>query len=149
MIEEFVPMDRRPDDFYERFMEQRNQKINNPGKSGMEDSFPLPIEPLGTTPVKLPQKRVSNTSNEFGVNSPHVLSPAMPKTSDNSQPHPISLTPIQQFIENSENVRPRSLNIIVRSPIIWTQSRSFARALAKDTNFRILIALYTPFCMLI
>ena len=38
MIAEYVPMDQRPDDFYERFMEQRFQKINNPGQSSMEDS---------------------------------------------------------------------------------------------------------------
>ena len=112
MIEEFVPMDRRPDDFYERFMEQRIQKINNPGQSGAEDSLPFPIEPLRTAPVTLPQKRVSNTGSDSGVNFPHVLSPAMPITSDNSQPHlipstsrmnPLSgpLTPGQQFIFNS------------------------------------------------
>ena len=56
MIEEYVPMDRHPDDFYERFMEQRTQKINNPGQSGMEESLPFPIEPLRTAPVPLPQK---------------------------------------------------------------------------------------------
>ena len=78
----------------------------------MEVSLPFPIEPLGTTPVSLPQKRVSNTSSDSGVNSPHVLSPAMQMTPDNSQPHLIPstlrmnppsgpLTPIQQFINNS------------------------------------------------
>ena len=112
MIEEYVPMDHRPDDFYERFMEQRIQKINHPSQSSMEDSLPFPIEPLRTAPVSLPQKRVSNTSSDSGVNSPHVLSPAMPKTPDNSQPllipsfsrmSPASgpLTPIQQFNNNS------------------------------------------------
>ena len=54
MIEEYVTMDRRPDDFYERFMEQRIQKINNPGQSGMEDSLPFPTEPIRTAPVTLP-----------------------------------------------------------------------------------------------
>ena len=78
MIEEYVPMDRRPDEFYERLMEQRIQK--NPEQSGIEDSLPFPIETLCTTPVTLPQKRVSNTSSDSGVNSPHFLSPAMPKT---------------------------------------------------------------------
>ena len=105
-------MDRRPNDFYERFMEQRIQKINNPGQSGMEDSLPFPIEPLRTAPVTLPQKRVSNTSSDSGVNSSHVPFPAMPITPDNSQHHLIPstsrmnppsgpLTPIQQFINNS------------------------------------------------
>ena len=78
----------------------------------MEESLPFPIEPLRTVPVSLPQKRVSNTSSDSGVNSPHVLSPATPITPDNSQPHLIPstsrmnppsgpLTPIQQFITNS------------------------------------------------
>ena len=112
MIEEYVPKDRCPDNFYERFMKQRFQRINSPGQSSMEDSLPFPIEPLRTTPVTFQQKRVSNTSSDSGVNSPHVLSPAMPITPDNSQPHlipstsrtnPFSgpLTPIQQFIKKS------------------------------------------------
>ena len=94
MIEEYVPVDKRHDDFYERFMEQRNQKINNPKPPGMEDSLPFPNEPLRTAPVTHPQKRVSTTSSDSGVNSPHVLSPAMPKTSDNSPvlPYNINLT---------------------------------------------------------
>ena len=112
MIKEYVPTDRRQDDFYEKFKEQRIQKINNPGQSNMEDSLPFSIEPLRTAPVTFPQKRVSNTSSDSGVNSPHVLSAAMPITPDNSQPHLIpstsrmnpprgSLTPIQPFIINS------------------------------------------------
>ena len=113
MIEEYVAMEQRPDDFYERFMEERFQKINHPSQSGMEDSIPFPIEPLRTAPVSVPQKRVSNTSSDSGVNSPHVFfSPAMPVTPDNSQSYLIPstsrmnpltgpLTPIQQFIKNS------------------------------------------------
>ena len=54
MIEDYVPMDRHPDDFYERFMEQRPHKINNPEQFEIEDSLPFPIEPLRTTPVSLP-----------------------------------------------------------------------------------------------
>ena len=112
MIEEYVPMDRHLDYFYERFMEQRIQKVNKPGQSGMKESLPIPIEPLRTAPVSFPQKRVSNTSSDSGVNFLHVLSPAMPITPDNSRPHlkpstarmnPPSgpLTPIQQFNNNS------------------------------------------------
>ena len=112
MIEEYLPMDRHPDNFYERFMEQRIQKINHSGQSSMEDSLPFPIEPLRTAPVTIPQKRVSNTSSNSGVNFPHALSPAMPLTPDKSQPHLIPptsrmnppsgpLTPIQQFNNNS------------------------------------------------
>ena len=64
MIEEYVPMDQRHNDFYERFMEQRIQEINKAEQSGMEDSLPFPTEHLGTAPVSLPQKRVSNTSSD-------------------------------------------------------------------------------------
>ena len=74
MIEEYAPMDRCHDDFHERFMEQRIQKISNPEQPGTEDSLPFPFEPLRTTPVILPQKRVSTTSSDSGVNSRHVLS---------------------------------------------------------------------------
>ena len=111
-IEEYVPNDRHPDDFYERFLEQRFQKINNPAQSGMENSLPFPIEPNRKVPVTLSQKRVSITSSDSGVNSPHVLSPAMPITPDNSQSYLVpstsrtnlsngALTPIQQFTNNS------------------------------------------------
>ena len=73
-------------------MEQRLHKINNPEQFGMEDSLPFLIEPLRTAPVTLPQKRVSNTSSDSGVNSSHVLSPAMPVTPDNSQSYLIPST---------------------------------------------------------
>ena len=56
MIEEYVPIDRRHDDFYERFIEQRFQKINNSKQAHTEDSLPFPIEPLRTAPVTLPHK---------------------------------------------------------------------------------------------
>ena len=84
MITEYVPMDRRHDDFYERFLEQRFQKIKDPQQSGMEDSLPFIVEPLRTAPVTLPQKRVSYTRSDSGVNSSHVLSEAMPISPDNS-----------------------------------------------------------------
>ena len=54
MTEEHVAMDRRHDDFYERFMKQRIQQTNNPKKSGMEDYLLFPIEPLCTALVTLP-----------------------------------------------------------------------------------------------
>ena len=92
MIEKYVPIDRHHDDFYEKIMEQRIQKIKNPEKSGMEDSLPFPIEPLRIAPLTLPQKRLSNTSRDSGVNSPHLLFTAMPITPDNSQPHLIPST---------------------------------------------------------
>ena len=116
MIKAYVPMDRRPDDFYERLTEQRIKKLNNTEQSGMENTLLFPIEPLRTAPVTFPQKRVSNTSSDSGVNSFHVLSPAMPITPCNSQPHPIpstsrmnpssgTLTPNHQFIHNSRKLK--------------------------------------------
>ena len=98
-------------------MEQRIQKINKLEQSGMEDSLPFPIEPLRTAPVTLPQKRVSNTSSDSGVNSSHVFSPAMPITPDNSQSYLIPstsrmhppirpLTPIK-FIKSSRNSKTK------------------------------------------
>ena len=118
MIEVYVPMDRRYDDFYEQFTEQRFQNINNPTQANTEDSLPFPIEPLRAAPATLPQKRVSNTSSDSGVNSPQVLSPAMPITPDNSQSYPIPstsrinppsepFTPIQQFINKSRNCKTK------------------------------------------
>ena len=95
MIEEYEPMDRRHNDSYERFMEQRIQKLNNFKQPSMENSLTFPIETLRTAPVTLPPKRVSNTSSDSGVNSPHVLSPALPVTPDNShnfQPYLIPST---------------------------------------------------------
>ena len=119
MIEGHMPMDRRHDDFYERLMQQRIQKLNNSKQPCMKDSLPFPIEPLRTAPVTLPQKRVRNTSSVSGVNSPHVLSPAMPVTPDNSH-HLVPstsqmnhssgpLTPVQQFISNSRKSKNKEL----------------------------------------
>ena len=127
MLEKYVPMDRRPDDFYEKFMEQRIQKINNPGQLAMEDSLPFPIEFLRTSPVTLPQKPVTNNSSDSGVNSPPVLSPAMPITPDHSQPYFIQstsrmtpptgpLTPIQQFIINSRKSKRKEPKNIRSQP---------------------------------
>ena len=92
-------------------MEYLIQKLNNPEQPDFEDSFPFLIESLREAPATLPRKRVSNTSRDSGVKSPHVLSPAMPVAPDISQPHLLPstsrmnppngpLTPIQQFIQN-------------------------------------------------
>ena len=78
--------------FYECFMEQRFQKLNNFEKPSMEDSFPFSIEPLRTAQVTLAQKGVSNTCSDSGFNSSHVLSPAMPITPDNLQPYLVPST---------------------------------------------------------
>ena len=87
MIEEYVAMDQRHDDFYERFMKRRLQKLKNLERSGMEDSLPFPIESFRTAPVTRPQKRAINSSNDSGVNSAHVLSLTMTITCEKLQPY--------------------------------------------------------------
>ena len=142
MIGEYMRMDRRPDGFYERFMEQRFQKINSHGQSIMEDSLPFPIEPLRTAPVTLPQKRVSNTSSDSEVNSPQALSPAMPLTPDNSQSyhipftsqmHPSNgpLTPIQQFITSNRKSKTKEPKYN-RSQPDHPDSQSFLRSRTRQ-----------------
>ena len=86
MIEEYVPSDTHRDDFYERFMERRVQQLNNPQETTKGDSIPFPIVPLSSAPTVLPPKRISNTSDDSGVNSPPTLSPTI-------QPQPISYSP--------------------------------------------------------
>ena len=153
MIEKYVPLGRRQDDSFERFMEQWTQKLNNSEQPDTEDSLPFRNEPLRAAPTTLPRKRVINTSSECGVNSPHVLSPAMPLTPDISQPHPIPstsrmnlpsrpLTPIQQFIHNSLNRRTRNLSTIVLNPIIRTNSLFFTHSLARDQTLIFVCILY-------
>ena len=111
-------MDRRHDDFYEGFIEERIPKVNNSEQPSMEDTLSFLIEPLRTAPVTLPQKRASNTSSDSGVNSPHIFSPAMPIPPDNSQPYFIPstsrmnppsgpLTLIQQFVKNSRKSKTK------------------------------------------
>ena len=121
MIGEYVPMERRRDDFLERFREHWIQELNNFEQPSIENSLPFPIEPLRTALATLPQKRVSNTSSDSGGNSPQALSLAMPVTPDKSQPHlvpstsrmnlPIGpLTPFRQFNINSrksKNKQPK------------------------------------------
>ena len=146
MIEEYLPVDRCHDDFYERFMEERIHKLNNSEQPGMEDSLPFPFESVRAAP-SLPRKRVSNTSSDSGVNSPHVLSPALSITPDNSQPNlmPSSsrmnppsgpLTPIQQFIHNSrksENKEPKYNRTQLDHP---DGSLCFELGLDKAINFK-------------
>ena len=43
MFKEYVRLYRRHDNFLERFMEQRIQKLNNPEQAGMEKSLPFPF----------------------------------------------------------------------------------------------------------
>ena len=119
MIEEYVLMDQRHDDFYEKFIDQRIQKLNNSEQPGFENSLLFPIEPLRAAPVRLSRKRVSNTSSYSGVNSLHVLSrarPATPASSHHLQPYLTpstsrinpprgSITPVQQFSHNNRKYK--------------------------------------------
>ena len=59
-------------------MERRVQQLNNPKKTTKGDSIPFPIVPLSSTPTVLPPKRISNTSDDSGVNSTPTLSPTIP-----------------------------------------------------------------------
>ena len=146
-----MPKDRRRDGFFERFMEQRIQKFNNSEQPSMEDSLPFLMEPLRTAPVTLPQKRVSNTSSDSGVNSPHNLSPAMPINLDNSQPYlipstsrmnppSVTLTRLQQFINIShktKNKEPKYNRLRPDHPDSQSVLRTCTRQIYKH-NFLIL-----------
>ena len=103
MIEEYVPSDTPRDNFYVRFMKRRAQQLNNSKETANDDSIPFPIVPLPTTPTVLPTKRISNTSDNSGVNSPLTFSPTIP-------PQPISHSP-RTPINNS------SASQIITSPI--------------------------------
>ena len=118
IIEEHLPMNRRHDNFFEIFMEQGFQQLNNFEQPSMEDSLPSPIETLRTAPLTIPQKRVSDINSDSGVNSPHVLSPAVPKTPDISQPYLVPsslranspsgpLNPNQQLINLGRKSKPK------------------------------------------
>ena len=78
MIEEYVPLDTHRDNFYEQFMERWVEQLNNPKENAKDDSIPIPIVPLPSAPTVLPPKRISNTGDDSGVNSPPALSPTMP-----------------------------------------------------------------------
>ena len=83
MIEENVPSDHQNDNFYERFMEQRAQDLNNPSTTEEHDSFPFPIEPLRSFLPTNTLKQSSTHSNFSGITSPlassrtPVLSPTI------------------------------------------------------------------------
>ena len=88
MIEEYVPHDQRHDDFYERFLEQRIEKLNSFTVPPAEDTVPVPIRPLPTAPVVALHKRGSITSSASGVGLPHVFSPTLPITPEKLPQHP-------------------------------------------------------------
>ena len=67
-------------------MELRVQQLNNPKETTKSDSLPFPIVPSSSAPTVLPTKRISNTTDDSGVNSPPTLFPTIP-------PQPISHSP--------------------------------------------------------
>ena len=119
MIEEYVPSDTHRDDFYERFMERRVQKQNNPNDTATDDSTPFPKVPLSSAPTVRRTKRISNTSDDSGVNSLPLFSATIPPQPINHSPRtPINnpstsqiitspkppsqpLTPIQRLIHHN------------------------------------------------
>ena len=126
MIEEYVPSNYPSDSFYERFMEQRAQDLNNPSTAEERDSFPFPIEPLRSISPTTKPKRSSLHSDDSGITSPPassrtpVLSPEIPVGTSTAGPSPSQyaqpvqmpslehLSPIQQFIRNSATRMARS-----------------------------------------
>ena len=91
----------------------------NSEETAKDDSIPFPIVPSSSAPTVLPAKRISNTSDDSGGNSPPTLSPAIPpqpirhsprtpmSNPSTSQvitsPIPLSqpLTPIQRLINHN------------------------------------------------
>ena len=56
IVEKYAPSDTQHDDFYERLMERRVQKLNNPNDTATDDSISFPIVPLSSPPPVLPTK---------------------------------------------------------------------------------------------
>ena len=101
MIEEHVPSDKHRDDFYERFTERRVQKLNNPNDTATDDSILFPIVPLSSAPTVLPTKRISNTSDDSGVNSSPTFSPTIPPQPINHSPRTPTLNPSTSHMTTS------------------------------------------------
>ena len=99
-IEEYVPSDTDRDDVYERFLERRVRKLNDPKAIATDNSVPFPIVPLSSVPPVLPTKRISNTSDDSGVNSPPTSSPTIPPQPINQSPRtPIKNPSTSQIIK--------------------------------------------------
>ena len=115
--------------FYERFMEWRVQKLNDPKAIATDNSIPFPIMPLSSASTVLPTKRISKTSDDSGINSSPTLSPTIPPQSINHSPRTLinnpspsptitspippsqPLTPIQRLIHHNtrqyQNIEPK------------------------------------------
>ena len=146
LIEEYVPHDQQKDDnFYERFLEERNGKLNSSTKPLAEDLIPFPIRFLPTAPAITSNKRDSFTGSDSGVGSPHVFSPTLPITPEQlpqrsretmiEQPSTSApsrpLTPIQQMLRNHRKSKAREPRF-VRSQPHDPNSQSALRTLTRQ-----------------
>ena len=123
MIEEYVPSGHQNDRFYERFMEQRTPDLNNPSITEVHDSFPFPIEPLRSIRPQTSRNDLvyiltllelllhllllaphAITCNPYGNINHHPSSSQQAQTAQLSPRE--HLSPIQQFIRNSEQCHP-------------------------------------------
>ena len=135
MIENYVPVDRRKNDFFERFMEQRYQKLNNTEQPSIADFRPFTIEPFRTVPTALPRKRISSTSSDSGVISSHLLAPSMPVTPDNFhnlQPYPMSST----FSRDLVSVSPSRLQFNNSLTTVGTTGTKIVITIVLFLSFR-------------
>ena len=121
IIEEYVPHDKRHDDFCEQFLEQGIGKLNSFTEPFATEPIPFPIRLIPTVPIVASHKRDSLTSSDSGVGSPHVFSPTLPITFEQLPQHPKEteteqpstsaptrpLTPIQQVLRNSRKSKAR------------------------------------------
>ena len=80
-------------------MERRVHQLNDPKETATDDSIPFPIVPLSSAPTVLPTKRISDTSDDSGVNSPPTFLPTIPPQSINHSPRtPINTPSTSQII---------------------------------------------------
>ena len=123
MIKEYVPSDHQNDNFYERFMEERNRDLNFPSTAEEHDFIPFPIEPLRSVPSIHKSKRSSMQSNDSGITSPFassrtpVLTPAIP--TETSTPHPSSSQQAQLLNCRTGHTSVRFNNLFVTVPPEW------------------------------
>ena len=79
--EKYVASGKHHDDFFERFMERRVQKLDNAKETTTGNSIPFHIVPLPSTPNVPRTKRININSGDSGVNS----SPTCCRTTLSSQ----------------------------------------------------------------
>ena len=103
-------------------MERQVQQLNDPKETATDESIPFTIVSLSSAPFVLPTKRISNTSDDSGNNSPpQPIINHSPRTPINDPStsqittSPISpsqpLTPIQRLIHHNtrkyQNKKPK------------------------------------------